>query len=55
LSTNYGIENEPIARIFFEKVIQLKIKPAGLFVDKTYNFLAASPDGLIKDDGIVVL
>jgi hypothetical protein len=53
LSTNYAIENEPIARISFEKVIQLKIKPAGLFADKTYNFLAASPDGLIEDDGIV--
>uniref|UniRef100_A0A2S2PQZ9 Uncharacterized protein n=1 Tax=Schizaphis graminum TaxID=13262 RepID=A0A2S2PQZ9_SCHGA len=52
-STNYGIENEPIARISFEKEINLKIKPAGLFVDKTYNFLAASPDGLIDDDGIV--
>ncbi|XP_060858281.1 uncharacterized protein LOC132935681 [Metopolophium dirhodum] len=53
LSTNYGIENEPIARISFEKVINLKIKPAGLFVDKTYHFLAASPDGLIEDDGII--
>jgi len=33
-------------------VINLKIKPAGLIVDKTYHFLAASPDGLIEDDGI---
>lgn len=53
LSTNYGIENEPIAKMSFEKVINLKIKPAGLFVDKTYLFLAASPDGLIEDDGII--
>ncbi|XP_022161755.1 uncharacterized protein LOC111027668 [Myzus persicae] len=53
LSTNYGIENEPIARISFEKVINSKIKLAGLFIDKTYHFLAARPDGLIEDDGII--
>lgn len=52
-STNYGIENEPIARISFEKEINIKIKPAGLFIDTTYHFLAASPDGLIENDGIV--
>lgn len=52
-STNYGIENEPIARISFEKEINLKIKPTGLFVDKSYHFLAASPDGLIEDDAII--
>lgn len=27
--------------------------PCGLFVDKNLNFLAASPDGLIGDDGII--
>lgn len=27
--------------------------PCGLFVDQNLNFLAASPDGLINNDGIV--
>jgi len=52
-STKYGIKNEPIARISFEKEINLKIKPAGLFIDTTNHILAASPDGLIEDDGII--
>jgi len=34
-------------------VINLKIKPASLFVDETYYFLAASPDGIIENDGII--
>jgi len=34
-------------------VIKLKIKPAGLIVDKIYHVLAVNPDGLIKDDDII--
>lgn len=52
-ATNYGIECEPLAKAAFEKEINIKIQPSGLFIDKTHNFLAASPDGLIECDGII--
>lgn len=31
----------------------LKVLPAGLFLDGEFNFLACSPDGLIKDQDIL--
>ena len=31
----------------------IKTKPSGLFIDEEFPFLAASPDGLINDDGIL--
>ena len=33
----------------FEKQTSLKVTKCGLYVDKTYTFLASSPDGLIKN------
>ncbi|KAL5238891.1 hypothetical protein ACI65C_006301 [Semiaphis heraclei] len=56
-ATRYGIENEPMAKRNFEKIFNLSIQPAGLFIHGTFNHLAASPDGLtrsLSDDPYVV-
>lgn len=53
LVTNYGIESKTLAKTAFEKEINIKIQSVGLFVNRTRNFLAASPDGLIECDGII--
>jgi len=50
---SYGIQYEPMAREEFEIKYNLKVLPAGLFVDAEYNFLAGSPDGLVGDNDIV--
>lgn len=52
-ATKYGTEKEPIAIKQFEKSTQKKVVACGLFVDREYCFLAASPDGLIEDDSII--
>lgn len=50
---SYGIQYEPMAKDRFEKQFNLKVLPAGLFVDREFNFLAGSPDGLVGDNDIV--
>ncbi|KAL4135161.1 hypothetical protein QTP88_006804 [Uroleucon formosanum] len=52
-SIKYGIENEPIAKICLEIKLGVNIQPCGLFVHRKLTFMAASPDGLIDNDGIV--
>jgi len=42
-----------MAKNDFEVKFNLKVLPAGLFVDAEYNFLAGSPDGLVGDNYIV--
>lgn len=42
-----------MAKHDFEIKFNLKVLPAGLFVDAEYNFLACSPDGLVGDNDIV--
>jgi len=49
----YGIQYEPMAKEAFELKFNLNVLPAGLFIDKQYNFLAGSPDGLVGDNDIV--
>lgn len=34
-------------------ILSVNIEPSGLFVDSEQFYLAASPDGLIGDDGLV--
>lgn len=36
-------------------ILGVNIKPSGLFVDSEQFYFAASPDGLIGDDGLVEL
>ncbi|KAL5236459.1 hypothetical protein ACI65C_003869 [Semiaphis heraclei] len=52
-ATRYGIENEPLAKRDFEKIYNIKIESAGLFIHTALNYLAASPDGLIGKDAII--
>ncbi|XP_031353734.1 uncharacterized protein LOC116178384 [Photinus pyralis] len=50
---DYGKRNEKNAREAVEQVVGAKIQPCGLFIDSSHPFLAASPDGLIGDMGIL--
>lgn len=51
--SRYGIQYEPMAKEAFELLWKMKVLPAGLFVDKQFNFLAGSPDGLVGDKCLV--
>ncbi|KAL7291999.1 hypothetical protein TKK_0014283 [Trichogramma kaykai] len=50
---SYGLENEEKAKKLLEKKINKKVEKAGLFIDSKFEYLAASPDGLIGSDGLV--
>ncbi|XP_050065170.1 uncharacterized protein LOC126554107 [Aphis gossypii] len=52
-SMAYGIEMEPFARTYFEQLFQIHVELCGLFIDREYPFLAASPDGLVGQDIIL--
>lgn len=52
-ATNYGIDHEPIALKEFGECMNENIVTCGFFVDFQYNYLGASPDGLIGNDFIV--
>ncbi|KAJ8888092.1 hypothetical protein PR048_007579 [Dryococelus australis] len=52
-ATRYGLEKESIATGQLSKELGMRIKPAGLFVDKGMPWLAAMPDGLIDHDSII--
>ncbi|KAM4772532.1 uncharacterized protein WCC33_004236 [Rhinophrynus dorsalis] len=53
---NWGIKNERLAVRAYEKLASkregktVKVEDCGLFIHPTKNWLAASPDGLVKDD-----
>lgn len=53
LATKYGVEHEEVAKEQLENILGVNIEPSGLFVDSEQFYLAASPDGLIGDDGLV--
>lgn len=53
VATRYGIEKEPFALSALEVLEEVEVQKCGLFVDIEYPFLAASPDGLIGDNGTV--
>lgn len=42
-----------MAKQAFELKFDLKVLPAGLFIDEIFNFLACSPDGLIGNQDLV--
>lgn len=52
-ATSWGKEHEKIAKEEFEERNSVTIRDCGMFVDSKQNYLAASPDGLIGDEGIV--
>lgn len=49
----YGKSNEETAINEFKKILNVDIKKCGIFVDKEYPYLGATPDGIINSDGIV--
>ncbi|OXU21297.1 hypothetical protein TSAR_011565 [Trichomalopsis sarcophagae] len=51
----YGIENEANSRIRLSKKLKKNIELAGLMIDPNDEYLGASVDGLIGNDGIVEL
>ena len=49
----WGIENEPLAREFYEAMNDVSVEQVGLYVHPRFDFAAASPDGLVGDDGLL--
>lgn len=49
----HGKINEPEAIRKYEQKTNSNVTPCGIFVDKEYGFLAASPDGLVGTNGII--
>ena len=47
----YGISEEPKAREAYTNATGNKVHTTGLWVNKTFAFLAASPDGLVTEHG----
>ncbi len=48
-----GVEQEPVARAAYEAHSGVFVDQVGLVVHPTIKWLAASPDGLVGDDGLV--
>lgn len=51
VATQWGTDNEPRARADYEADTGNWVDEVGLIVHPEYDWLAASPDGLIEDDG----
>lgn len=49
----HGTHYEPIAVEKFTEVTGLDVRSCGLFVSEQFPFLAATPDGLVEEDGIL--
>lgn len=49
----YGRNHEKEAKICLEKLLNIEIMDCGLFINEFKYFLVATPDGLIKNDGLV--
>jgi hypothetical protein len=45
-----GKTGEPIIRMMYETIMNVKVTQSGLHVSKTCHYIAASPDGLISKD-----
>ena len=51
--TRRGHELEPVAREWYSKLTGNEVETCGLFIHKAHDWLAASPDGLLGDYGIL--
>lgn len=49
----HGIENEPIAREFYEELNGVSVEQVGLIEHPTIPMAGASPDGLVGTDGLI--
>lgn len=54
IDTDYGSKNEKLAILKIEEEKGIKVKKCGLFIDPEFNFLGASPDGLIEGESGLV-
>ncbi|CAK1594368.1 unnamed protein product [Parnassius mnemosyne] len=52
-SLKHGIEHEAIAAEQIASQLNIKIEPCGLFIDKKFPFLGATPDGIVGTDTII--
>ncbi|XP_050671428.1 uncharacterized protein LOC126969880 isoform X2 [Leptidea sinapis] len=52
-SIAHGVEHEQQALLQLQQQENIIIEPCGLFIDKEYPFIGATPDGLIGEDTIV--
>ena len=51
--TARGTAMEPVALEQYSRLTGNAVAPCGLFLHPTHSWLAASPDGLIRDDGLL--
>ena len=49
----HGLMQEENAIKKFSELKGVQVKPCGLFIDETYSYLAASPDGRVGNDALV--
>ncbi|KAJ8915575.1 hypothetical protein NQ315_012460, partial [Exocentrus adspersus] len=52
-ATSFGIAKESVAIALFEKKTGLAVEKSGLWIDLSYGFLGASPDGLIGSNALI--
>ena len=48
-----GMENEPLARAAYEMGLDVEVQQVGLAMHDRIKWFAASPDGLVGDDGLL--
>jgi putative phage-type endonuclease len=51
--TTRGTALEPVALAAYTRLTGNAVQPCGLFLHATHSWLAASPDGLLRDDGLL--
>ena len=49
----WGIEQQPFAEAAYEMKTGVTVEPIGLVVHPEMDYFAASPDGLLDDDGLI--
>jgi putative phage-type endonuclease len=52
-SMEWGVENEAIARATYEVMTGVFVEKTGFWKHPTIEWLGASPDGLVADDGLI--
>lgn len=53
IATKWGKDHEEDAVLESQNHTNLKVMKCGLFIDETYPFLGASPDGLVENDSLL--
>lgn len=52
-ATQWGVEHEPIALAWYEKLTGRKVEQPYLFIDEDFEAFQATPDGLVGEDGLI--